>query len=175
MIGWALRQLVIWGAFAALAYALVGYRLLERLPVSATSPAAATAPRAEPPRGAGPNSLVFRANKNGHVYLDAAVNGANVRFVVDTGATPVALTMKDALAAGISRQDLVFNKRMSTANGTAMVAAVTLREVRIGQLSVTDVPATVHEHLFMSLLGQAFLTRLDSYEMRDGVLTLNYW
>jgi len=107
--------------------------------------------------------------------LDAAVNGANVRFMVDTGATPVALTMRDAMAAGISRHELVFNRRMSTANGTTLAAAVKLRELRVGQLSVTDVPAVVHENLQMSLLGQSFLTRLDSYEMRDGVLTLNYW
>jgi len=56
-----------------------------------------------------------------------------------------------------------------------MAAMVKLREVRIGQLTIADVPAVVHENLFMSLLGQSFLTRLDSYEMRDGVLTLNYW
>ena len=53
-------------------------------------------------------------------------------------------------------------------------AAVKLRELRIGQFSVTDVPAVVHENLHVSLLGQTFLKRLDSYEMRDGVLTLNW-
>ena len=178
MIGWAFRQVAVVGAVIALFYAMIGYKLFEQ--PSATEPPAAVSASAgpanrAPARGGAPNSLVFRANKNGHVYVDAAVNGASVRFVLDTGATPVALTMKDALAAGIRRQDLVFNKRMSTANGTTLAAPVRLREVRIGQLSVTDVPAVVHENLFMSLLGQSFLTRLDSYEMRDGVLTLNYW
>ena len=177
MIGWAFRQVAVCGAILALFYAMIGYKLFERPSATAPAPAAptATAAPSKPARGGAPNSLTFRASKDGHVYLDAAVNGANVRFVVDTGATPVALTMKDAQAAGISRHDLVFNKRVSTANGTTMVAAVKLRELRVGQLSVADVPAVVHEKLFMSLLGQSFLTRLDSYEMRDGVLTLNYW
>ena len=50
-----------------------------------------------------------------------------------------------------------------------------LRELRIGQLVIYDVDAMVGENLNVSLLGQSFLTRLDSYEMRDGVLTLSYW
>ena len=178
MIGWAFRQVAVCGAVLVLFYAMIGYKLFEQpsgtAPRAADPASAAPANRA-PQRGGAPNSLVFRANRDGHVYLDAAVNGGNVRFVVDTGATPVALTMQDAMAAGISRQDLAFNKRMSTANGSTMAAAVKLRELRIGQLTVTDVPAVVHENLHMSRLGQSFLTRLDSYEMRDGVLTLNYW
>ena len=178
MIGWAFRQVAVCGAIFVLFYAMIGYKLFDQLSRNeppAAAPATAAAASHPVPRGGAPNSLTFRADKNGHVHLDAAVNGANVRFVVDTGATPVALTMKDAIAAGISRQDLVFDKRMSTANGTTMAAMVKLREVRIGQLTIADVPAVVHENLFMSLLGQSFLTRLDSYEMRDGVLTLNYW
>jgi aspartyl protease family protein len=176
VIGWAFRQVAVCGAIIVLFYAMVGYKLFEpssgaRQPTAAPASAASR----QPPHGGAPNSLVFRANRDGHVYLDAAVNGANVKFMVDTGATPVALTMKDAMAAGISRHDLVFNRRLSTANGTTLAAAVKLRELRVGQLSVTDVPAVVHENLHISLLGQTFLTRVDSYEMRNGVLTLNYW
>jgi clan AA aspartic protease (TIGR02281 family) len=178
VIGWAFRQVAVCGAVLVLFYAMIGYKLFQQAS-EPTAPAAATASAAAAnhaaQRGGAPNSLLFRANRDGHVYIDAAVNGGNVRFVVDTGATPVALTLKDAMAAGINKQDLVFNKRMSTANGTTMAAGIKLRELRIGQLTVTDVPAVVHENLFMSLLGQSFLTRLDSYEMRDGVLTLNYW
>jgi aspartyl protease family protein len=121
-----------------------------------------------------PNSLVYHANRQGHVVLEGVVNGTPVRFLVDTGATVVALSMADATAAGFSRSNLVFNVRTSTANGIGRAAAVTLREVRIGQFSVYDVPAWVDENLAVSLLGQSFLTRLDSYEMRDGVLTLNW-
>ena len=65
--------------------------------------------------------------------------------------------------------------KTSTANGVARAAPVRLRELRIDQLLVPDVTAAVAENLNISLLGQSFLTRLDGYEMRDGVLTLNYW
>ena len=66
-----------------------------------------------------------------------------------------------------------FNLRVEI-NGIARAARITLREIRIGQLSIYDIPAFVEEKLPISLLGQSFLTRLDGYEMRDGVLTLNW-
>ena len=95
-----------------------------------------------------------------------------MRFLVDTGASLVTLTPADAQVAGITPRELVFNHRVSTANGSARMAPVTLREVRIGQLSIYDVPASVLEHLNISLLGMSFLSRLQSYEMRDGKLTI---
>jgi len=95
-------------------------------------------------------------------------------LLVDTGATLVTLTQADARTAGIDPGELVFNHRASTANGSARMAPVTLREVRIGQLSIYDVPAAVLEHLNISLLGMSFLTRLESYEMRDGKLTISW-
>lgn len=52
------------------------------------------------------------------------------------------------------------------------MAPIVLREVRIGQLAIGDVPAAVLENLDMSLLGQSFLSRLKSYEMHDGKLTI---
>ena len=118
------------------------------------------------------NTLVYPANEQGHVILDAAINGAPMRLLVDTGASLVTLTPADAHAAGITPSDLVFNHRVSTANGSARMAPVILREIRIGQLSLYDVPASVLEHLNFSLLGMSFLTRLQSYEMRDGKLTI---
>lgn len=171
MIGWAIRQAVVWGGVGLLVYAMVGYRLVA--PPDATAPpAAASAPGRS--GVAAPNALTFRANREGHVELDAVVNGASVRFLVDTGATMVVLSMRDAAAAGISRTSLEFSIRTQTANGVGRAAPVKLRELRIGQFSARDVPAAVVENLRISLLGQTFLKRLDSYEMREGVLTL-YW
>jgi clan AA aspartic protease (TIGR02281 family) len=119
------------------------------------------------------NTLVYPANEHGHVILDAVVNGASVRFLVDTGASLVILTPADAHAAGIASGELVFNHRVSTANGSARMAPITLREIRIGQLSIYDVPASVLENLNISLLGMSFLSRLQSYEMREGKLTIS--
>jgi aspartyl protease family protein len=178
MIGWALRQVAIWGGLALLFYAVAGNRLSLQPSADTTAPPAAVSSAVSTGNRAGgamPNSLVFHANKQGHVVLDGVVNGAPVRFLVDTGATMVVLTMKDAAAAGLTHSDLEFSMRTSTANGTARAAPVKLREVRVGQLSIDEVPAAVAENLGISLLGQSFLTRLESYEMHDGVLTLSYW
>jgi aspartyl protease family protein len=176
MIGWAFRRLAIWSALGLLVYALVGHRL--SLPNPTAPPPAASRSLVGETQGApdrqAVNSLVYRPDRRGHVVLDAVVNGSPVRFLIDTGATFVVLTMADAAAAGFTRSDLVFNVRTSTANGVGRAAAVQLREVRLGQFSVYDVPAFVGDNLAVSLLGQSFLTRLDSYEMRDGVLTLNW-
>jgi len=120
------------------------------------------------------NTLIYPANEQGHVVIDAAVNGAPVRLPVDTGASLVTLTPADARTAGITSGELVFNNRVSTANGSARMAPVTLREIRIGQLSIYDVPAAVLENLNISLLGMSFLSRLQSYEMREGKLTISW-
>jgi aspartyl protease family protein len=69
---------------------------------------------------------------------------------------------------------LVFNRRASTANGYVRMAIVTLREICLGQLSLNDVRAAVLENLNVSLLGMSFLDRLQSYEMRDGKLTITW-
>lgn len=177
MIVWAIRQALIWGGFAILAYVVVGYRLLAPSDtVTAAGPATSLTARATPSTAHSPvpNTLTFPGNREGHVELDAVVNGAPVHFLVDTGATMVVLSLRDAAAAGISRAGLDFSIKTQTANGIGRAAPITLRELRVGQFSANDVPAAVVENLRISLLGQTFLKRLDSYEMRDGALTL-YW
>src|SRR5579872_1224527 len=70
------------------------------------------------------NSAVYQANRQGHVFVEVMVNGAPVKFLVDTGATFVSLTRADALAAGFSNSELDFTGRTTTANGVARVAPV---------------------------------------------------
>jgi aspartyl protease family protein len=121
------------------------------------------------------NSSSFAADRYGHYIVDATVNGTSIRFLVDTGSTYVALTMEDARTIGLSENTLNFNQRVATANGEARVAPVTLREIRLGQLSEENISAVVLEGgPPISLLGMSFLQRLDSYDIRDGKLSL-YW
>lgn len=165
MIGWALRWVLL-----CCGIVLLGAAILNR---GVTSPPDRIAP---PATGAVPasNTIVYTANASGHVILDAAINGAPIRLLVDTGASLVTLTPEDARSAGIDVRRLAFNARANTANGAARMAPVTLREVRIDQLSVYDVPAAVLENLNVSLLGMSFLARLQSYEMHDGKLTITW-
>jgi len=170
VIGWALRWAFLCCGIASLCIGSVKLGPVLFQDRVATPEAAA---RVAETAAAG-NTLVYPANEQGHVILDAAVNGASVRFLVDTGASLVTLTPADARTAGIGPSELVFNHRVSTANGSARMAPVTLREIRIGQLSIYDVPAAVLENLNISLLGMSFLGRLQGYEMRDGKLTINW-
>jgi aspartyl protease family protein len=165
VIGWALRWMVLCCGIAVLA---VG--ILNR---SVPSPADPPAPPVSP-TGPVSNTIVYTATVGGHVIVDAVVNGAPVRMLVDTGASLVTLTPRDARAAGIDPDRLVYSARASTANGTARMATVMLREIRIDQLSLDDIPAAVVENLNISLLGMSFLARLQSYEMHDGKLTITW-
>jgi aspartyl protease family protein len=175
MIYWALRCVALWCVVTLACVVLIGDG--KWLPSnSAAKPkivprgAAPTEPRPDP----AVNTLVYPANHAGHVIVDAVVNGAPMRMLVDTGASFVTLTAADAHAAGITSGELVFNRRASTANGLVPMAVVTLREVRLGQLALGDVHAAVLENLNVSLLGMSFLDRLQSYEMRDGKLTISW-
>ena len=175
MIGWALRWVLL-----CCGLVLLGVGLLDRggplLPDGAASSPPERQPAMPAPRPSAPasNTIVYTANERGHVVLDAAVNGAPVRMLVDTGASLVTLTPADARAAGINPAGLVFSGHVQTANGTARMAPVSLREIRIGQLSIYEVPAAVLENLNVSLLGMSFLGRLQGYEMRDGKLTVSW-
>jgi aspartyl protease family protein len=175
MVGWALRWVLLWSGVAVLFItAMNAGRWLPSLDKLRPEPVISAATPAEPAVTAGVNTLVYPANRRGHVILDADVNGAPVRFLVDTGATLVTLTPADARAAGLSPGQLAFNQRASTANGEVRIATVTLREIRLGQLAVGEVPAAVIENLKISLLGMSFLSRLQSYEMRDSKLTISW-
>jgi aspartyl protease family protein len=79
-----------------------------------------------------------------------------------------------ARTAGINRSELLFNRITCTANDAARFAPVTLRELRIGQISIDNVPAAVIENLGQSLPGMSFLTRLKSFEIHAGTLTINW-
>jgi aspartyl protease family protein len=121
------------------------------------------------------NMLTYTADGSGHFFVDATVNGAPIRFLLDTGATFVALSPQDALAAGIAPGSLSFSEATNTANGVAHVARASLRSVRLGQFELGDVSAVVMEQQMpISLLGMSFLSRVNGYGIRDGVLTIEW-
>jgi len=142
---------------------------------SVTSAAAVGVPAPRRAPSATANQLKYTADATGHFYVDAMVNGASLRFLVDTGATFVALSPDDAAAAGLSPATLAFTEATNTANGVTHVARTTLRSVRLGQLELGDVPAVVMERpMPISLLGMSFLSRVDGYSIRDGILTIEW-
>jgi len=104
----------------------------------------------------------------------AAVNGAVMTLLVDTGASTVVLKPADAERAGIDVKNLAFTAPVSTANGTAFAAPIRLRSIDVGGIVLEDIEALVTKpgSLNESLLGMSFLRRLRSYEFSGDFLTL---
>lgn len=173
MIGWAWRQALLWGVLAWVCFAAL-HRLPADLAANAVKPPARAAVAATPTDAPRHDAMVFPADASGHVVVGAEINGAPVRLLLDTGASVLTLSPADARAAGIEENELDFDRPVATANGVARMAPVTLREVRIGQLSLADVPAAVLPDLPVSLLGVSLLRRLPSYQIRNGTLTIGW-
>jgi len=172
MMTWALRVVAIWVVVAgAIIYGLASRSSL----LGSATPAHPIPTQTWRAPQSVPNEFVFHRADDGHFYVDAVINGAVIRFLVDTGASLVVLSPDDARAAGIRVGDRDFTGRANTANGVARLAPVTLREVELKQIAISDVPAAVLEQpIPVSLLGMSFLSRLQSYEIREDQLVLRW-
>jgi len=111
---------------------------------------------------------------NGHYYLTLQINGAPVRFVVDTGATDMVLTPQDAARAGLETASLRYTSRAMTANGMVQTAPVRLDLVEVGPISDRRVPAVVNgSPMQESLLGMSYLNRFSRISIEDGRMVLD--
>jgi aspartyl protease family protein len=139
------------------------------------SPVEETQSAATEDGSAGTGTIVIDADTRGHFLIEAEVNDGTINFLVDTGATSVALGPDHLEQLGIEPGSLKFNLRSQTANGTARAARVTLDRISIGEITVNDVEAVVMERpLGTALLGMSFLSRLEGYEVRGDRLFLKY-
>ena len=164
-----LRHAAVWLAIAGVLAIGYSYRfeltdLVNRLGGEIIPHAAVTT---------GDGSVRVRAHRDGHFYIDSRVNGQNVRFLIDTGASVVALSPEDAERIGFDPKRLDFSQRLHTAGGIVRAAPVVIRTLELGDIRLANVRAVVNgERLPHSLLGISALERLGGYEVRDGTLTL---
>jgi aspartyl protease family protein len=116
--------------------------------------------------------LVIRASKDGHFYINAKVNKVAVRFMIDTGASDIVISPKEAMRLGINLKNLSFNKLYQTANGNSWGANTLFEEVQIGDTKFYNIAASVNQsELETSLLGMSFLRRFTKYEFyRDQLI-----
>lgn len=116
----------------------------------------------------------LKSDATGHFRATAEINGQDVDVLIDTGATVVALSYEDADAIGLRPGNLDFNVPVSTANGIARAAAVTLESVEIDGVEVEGVAGLVLPEgaLRGTLLGMSYLGRLTGFKVEDGVLHL---
>jgi aspartyl protease family protein len=131
------------------------------------SPGAKPAAAAQPGT-TGPREL--RRAPDGHFYAVAQVNGASINFMVDTGASIVALTPEDAQRAGIHLPDTRAVAR--GLGGEVEVIPVTIDRLSLGGLEARSVRAAVADELPISLLGQNVLSQIGTVEIRGDRMVL---
>jgi aspartyl protease family protein len=173
MVGWAFKQSLIWLAAGVIAFLVMEQTSLP----TGSSGSAREGDRGASPRheDAGSRTLSIEADGRGHFMVNAEVDGAPVRFMVDTGASAVVLSPKDADRLGLHLRHDDYSEVANTPGGSVRIAPVTLREVRIDQLVLYDVEAFVNQHAMSeSLLGMTFLRRLDGFEVADDELILSW-
>ena len=122
----------------------------------------------------GQQILVVHKGVSGHFEAEVTIDGTPLRMLVDTGASSVVLSYEDAMRLGINPDNLVFSIDVSTANGRALAAPVTLRQVAIGPILRGTIRGMVTEQgrLEQSLLGMSFLETLGSIEITRDELRL---
>ncbi len=122
---------------------------------------------AAPSSGGG--QVILSADERGHFVTTGTINGGTVQFLVDTGATMISMGRGDARRVGIDYRK--GQKGLSnTANGVAPVYKVKIDTVRIGDITLNNVDALVHEqNLPWVLLGMSFLNRVEMRRAGDNL------
>ena len=130
-------------------------------------------PSPPPAAPATPGEASITKAHDGHYWAEADVDGHEIRFLVDTGATAVALTAEDARRLGIEPASLSYTYTVQTANGPARAAPVKLSSIAIGGARVDHVDAfVIDKGLETSLLGMTYLGRLSKFEATQSALVL---
>jgi len=121
----------------------------------------------------GDGAMSIRASEGGHFMVESEVNGMPVRFMIDTGASDIVLSPDDARRAGLNPDTLKYSTFASTANGGVAGALVTLDSLKIGNITLSHIPASVNgKWMSESLLGMSFLRRLKGYRVEGNRLVL---
>jgi len=172
----ALRQAIIWIAIFFVVIAAFSFRdefsafsdrvlgeLRPGQPVTVTTNQSSSAA----------STIAIRKSPDGHFRANAKVNNTHVRFLVDTGASIIALTLNDAKRVGIDVNGLSYIAKMNTASGITYGAPIVLEKVSVGQITLRNVQAVVlKDGLDNSLLGMSFLGRLQKFEASRNQLIL---
>jgi clan AA aspartic protease (TIGR02281 family) len=120
------------------------------------------------------HDIVSTTRYRGNFFFQTEVNGAAMPMMFDTGARMVSLRAEDAERAGIDVSSLNFSLRTATANGIGSAAPVVIREMKVGTITRTNIPAVVMRPgaLAVNLLGQSFMTTMAGFSTEGDRLTL---
>ena len=171
-----MRNLMI---FAAIMIALGTTMAQMADKMTATTPALATTTsrqtvHAQTIGQARPRSLSIPRDFRGHFLTEGRIEGQRIGFMVDTGASVVALNETSAARFGLRPSPADYIATVTTANGTIKAARTRIAMVEIGELVVRDVDAMVLPDAALSenLLGLSFLSKLKRFEYANGQMVL---
>ena len=137
-------------------------------------PAVNDASLQDAPSNANTRSVSIPRDSRGHFQADARIDGQRIAFMVDTGASVIAMNETSAARIGVRPLRGDYTAKVSTANGTVKAARMQLPVVELGELIVRDVDAMVlpDEALSENLLGLSFLSKLKRFEYANGKMVL---
>jgi len=148
-------------------------------PAPITEPQRATLELEAPEANDASNDMAIQAGTvqlersgDGHFYADVKVNGATVHALVDTGASAIALSRDDARSAGIATSIGMPNVVGQGADGDVFGELVTIDNVSLGHKRVEGMQAMVLNSGQQTLLGQSFLSKFESVEIRGDRMIL---
>jgi aspartyl protease family protein len=171
-LGELARNLLSWGAIILVL--AIGYAYRDELSGVGTRLRSEFLP-GDPVASADAHVLTLTQDDSGDFYVYGSANGERIRFLVDTGASDIVLSPRDAQRLGVDTAALHFVRGYETANGVGAGAPYTLDTLSVGPILLQNVPVSINRaEMHYSLLGMAFLKRLKSFEFSGRKLTLRW-
>lgn len=168
-IGQTLKMALGWIGIFALIFLLVSFRPEMRLIWQRVSEELGFG--SEPAISGAP--LTLRKSDDGHFWITAQVNGHDVRFLVDSGATMTAMSAQAAREANVEPSGLGVHTVIETANGIVEADRATIEDLQVGPLRMGDHHVLISEALGeTNLLGMNFLSELDSWRVEGNSMIL---
>ncbi|MDE2380430.1 TIGR02281 family clan AA aspartic protease [Bradyrhizobium sp.] len=168
-----MRNIVI---FAAIMIGLGTFmaQMADRMSAASATAAPRQIAAVATPSQPGNRSFSIPRDSRGHFQTEGRIDGQRIGFMVDTGASVVALNEKSASRFGLRPSRADYTATVVTANGTIKAARTRLAQLDIGGLVVRDVDAMVlpDEALSQNLLGLSFLGKLKRFEFAGGRMVL---
>ena len=169
-----MRAIMIFAAFMICLGTIMAQIADRMTPALANTAPGKVALAVETPALSGPRSLSIPRDARGHFETEGRIDGQRLAFMVDTGASVIALNESSAARFGLRPSRGDYKATVATANGTVKAAPARLPMVDIGGIVVRDVDAMVlpDEALSENLLGLSFLSKLKRFEYANGRLVL---
>jgi aspartyl protease family protein len=170
-VGEAIRNVVLW--CAVIAVLVLGYVYRNELADAGSRIRSELIPAYAV--NSGTHVISLAASEDGGYHIMGTVNGARVEFLVDTGASDIVLSPADAARAGIDVKTLDFSRQYETAHGVGNGASTHVKSLTAGPIMLSDIDVSVNQTgMRDSLLGMAFLRRLDAFSVERNRIVLRW-